>query len=1648
MARNNGLSLVARLNISLSESQINDDLKKISDSLNDKSLPSFIAHINVQGSAAAINKELESLGKKLKVDFGKITEGTNKGKLKEAGKKVAQQVYNVHELKAAGQDYLYNANDIQKQIDQLQSRYDKRNVSLQNSVNVSALTNEVGQVKALRVEYENLEHQMVRVDYIKAKFDNKEWGFVSTGANYIDKTEGKAYQETLSYMTKIESSFRKIHDSAIGFSSPIKEGSKFFDEYNAKAGKVAQTITEIRSENKILSDEQKTYISSLVSSFEAYVKNLKEAAKGATSLSPKNLSESIKQSNAELNTMLKNLTKNKQETGFLGNEYKKIYEDISGLRTQLNSVTNGEEFALYSANLKLVREGVKQYNSDVANSTANQKLKSDMDDVNAKIMTFIRENKNLTDSYKQNLLDLAGKANQAKSGFELKGISGQANALMNAYTKSEDMSRSIRTLNSSLTISEQKLLEMQNDTVGLDVEFQRLVDRTNQVRTNLGDVSTQSGIKNVKVEVAETKQAINDLYNTWQSRQIANQKMVANQTLNSMSEKLLAQRNDLYGLDTEYRNFSDRIVDIQNRLATTTDKIGFNRISAEISTLNSQLNGFYNQINARQGTTLFNENVQMQMVKIDQNARSVSSSIARNQDLMHQYEQELNRVWDAINNITSGTEVLSQTQQMEVRRLVENFKMYETELQNIAKTGLKPNLQQNISVYNEQLTSMLSKLNSMSAKVPDNLSNGFNNVRATIRQLQNELGSVTEESDLTNFIVNFKILNEQFNQLSSAVNGQTTIDNLTNKISTLDTKMEQYLRTVTNIAPAQRVMLEDLRNQLNASFTIPEFESIKTQWDNLVTSIATEQQRISGIPLEEKLVRLQSTLVALRTDVVTHRTEIGNLGIGYEQLIDEIDTFITRAGSGAVTSIDEFNLLNNEVGMLQDRIRQANTEIGAMQRTTLFNEGIETQLNKIDANARSVSSHLARDNQLMAAYEAELTNVRSQIDNITNGTEILSQTQQTEIRRIVENFRLYEAELQNVAKENLSPTLRQDMSVYSAEITSMISKLDAMATKVPETMSAQVNAFRNSLVQLRTQVGNVTQESDLTNISVNFKLAREEFSQLSSAVNGDNSLDNLINKIATLDTEMDSYLRTTTNITQVQRETINDFRDQLAAAFTMPDFERIRTEYTNFIKSIATEQQRIGGVPLEDKLLHTQEVLVTLRTSVIAHQQEVGSLGSSYGRLISEIDRFITGINNGAITSKDDFEIMENSIGQLQERIKQTGIEIKSDLNFLSVNNSVRTLVSDINTYLANNLNLPERFRQQAEAIVYELNHTTDKITFDDLKVRWHELVSAINSEVIKVGGVDIAEKVNTGVEALNVLRQTLVSQKGVVGNLDGTYRELLTDIDNLKLAAQNIYSPDQYNAWANDAANVQKRIEQLKNSISSTTGINQLAVQAANLSTKINLFISENSRLSENAKTKLRELANQAQQAQSKMDLSNINTQFNTFTMKLKEAGRLGTSIIDKLKQNISKFSAWFGMTTIIMRVITLMRQMITNVKELDTAMVNLKKVTDETDQSYQNFFKRAGESAQELHADMTNLIDATAEFAKLGYSIGEAEELAKSATVYRNVGELDSIQDATESIVSTMKAFKVEANDAMQIVDKFNKVGKSLPIRYSNVA
>ena len=136
------------------------------------------------------------------------------------------------------------------------------------------------------------------------------------------------------------------------------------------------------------------------------------------------------------------------------------------------------------------------------------------------------------------------------------------------------------------------------------------------------------------------------------------------------------------------------------------------------------------------------------------------------------------------------------------------------------------------------------------------------------------------------------------------------------------------------------------------------------------------------------------------------------------------------------------------------------------------------------------------------------------------------------------------------------------------------------------------------------------------------------------------------------------------------------------------------------------------------------------------------------------------------------------------------------------------------------------------------------------------------------------------------------------------------------------------------------------------------------------------------------------------------------------------------------------------LQKAIEVIKKMASTVIDIDSAMTELKKVTDETDETYSIFLEDAATRATKVGATLSDVISATTEFARLGYGINEASGIGDAAIIYKNVGDgIESVSDAAESIISTMQAFSDEATStsadfAMSIVDKFNEVGNNFAI------
>lgn len=169
-------------------------------------------------------------------------------------------------------------------------------------------------------------------------------------------------------------------------------------------------------------------------------------------------------------------------------------------------------------------------------------------------------------------------------------------------------------------------------------------------------------------------------------------------------------------------------------------------------------------------------------------------------------------------------------------------------------------------------------------------------------------------------------------------------------------------------------------------------------------------------------------------------------------------------------------------------------------------------------------------------------------------------------------------------------------------------------------------------------------------------------------------------------------------------------------------------------------------------------------------------------------------------------------------------------------------------------------------------------------------------------------------------------------------------------------------------------------------------------------------------------------------------------------EANRCGATT-ETLSQKLSRLFKEHFQTAVAMYGVAMvkqgLREVYNNVVDIDTSMTNLKKVTNETESAYSSFLSSASSQARELGASISDVIDSTAEWSRLGYTLDESQELAKWSTVLSNIGDgIDSASDAASYLVSILKGFRMEADEVEHVVNVLNSVGNNEPISESGIA
>lgn len=158
--------------------------------------------------------------------------------------------------------------------------------------------------------------------------------------------------------------------------------------------------------------------------------------------------------------------------------------------------------------------------------------------------------------------------------------------------------------------------------------------------------------------------------------------------------------------------------------------------------------------------------------------------------------------------------------------------------------------------------------------------------------------------------------------------------------------------------------------------------------------------------------------------------------------------------------------------------------------------------------------------------------------------------------------------------------------------------------------------------------------------------------------------------------------------------------------------------------------------------------------------------------------------------------------------------------------------------------------------------------------------------------------------------------------------------------------------------------------------------------------------------------------------------------------------AFIQGMKSKIKSITQYMFSITSITRVWGEIRKGIQYIREIDSALTELKKVTDETEETYDRFLDTAAKTADKVGSTIKDVVSSTADWARLGYSIQEAAQMAESTQVLMNVSEFTDVSTATDSLISSIQAFKYTAEESMDVVDILNTIGNNYAISTADLA
>lgn len=940
---------------------------------------------------------------------------------------------------------------------------------------------------------------------------------------------------------------------------------------------------------------------------------------------------------------------------------------------------------------------------------------------------------------------------------------------------------------------------------------------------------------------------------------------------------------------------------------------------------------------------------------------------------------------------------------------------------NFQKKASKDNASELIKVTNA--------LKAMSGTDLSHILPDFDKISKSMTEAQKVAGNIDSAFSVKGFKEAFdsfetlKAYGTDIQKLFSHFGVSSDISELQQNVRLLEREVEKLTRRLGNARNANEELRNELENfKVGSGFAdkLDELDRLKAEIQNIRDEATqTFNQFLDANKIDRydwfSDDRFAEYFEKLENGTLTATDAIRRFKSEYSYLLED-----SYKSSGDSFGLDQLQAFSTKLDSIFHQVEETSNKINDIISNGVIAKSVQnlSEDTAISDSQRSIFGNILQDEESLKSITALFQKLINET-NQTKNTEVFNTEQFTKIESLFTSIESSLSSIKGVLVdvgdgEELSPLLKTIANVESG-----IDKLSSSVKGIGLNMNIDFGSDTEMEAKVQAKISNALQAyqrlfDHIKSLSAGGSLITQKF------------FDFDINQFDTPMSKLQAYKKFIENMRNETKSQFNG-KDILYSETDKKYWSQASSAMGQVTKVFNEMKASTNTNPLENIFGKTDltEVVEQLNT-IVSKLDEISVSSKGFA------ETFKNGLNVNA--SVEEIEKLTNKVKELESELAKiktpTTVATPQESNIssgmkdafpdkdvsASVESATNSIKEENNVLEQNTQKVKENTQVKEQNVNVNLNKYDKRLDSYNGKVdKYQATIDRFND-----GGWTS----KTYLENVQAIKNAVHEYETLLNELKGKDASLVTSDDINRL--------DKYEKKIKDT------IATVTNMSAAEKGYNFVSGQKE--LDKIHKLLNENSKMSSEAKAKIKAYYAEIESGNPSMSLDKIHGEILKIYNAEVEAGRAGRTLLDTLKNSgFHQIAAQMAGMVGVYDVINVIKQAASTVTELNTQITELAKVSEQSSKQIYADFDSYADIAKEVRGTISDTIAATADWSKNGYSIPDSKQLAEISQLYKNVGDGIDIDTANESLISTLKGFQLEADQAEHIVDVFNEVSNN---------